>query len=104
VHGGTFISAQNINHHGEAGIHILRQAVALEALHDSVERFPQPKCHPETRMEMLEEIYSWATDVDSARSIMWLHGPAGAGKSAIMQTLCQQLQDAGQLGGSFFFK
>ncbi|KAJ7699835.1 hypothetical protein B0H14DRAFT_3173945 [Mycena olivaceomarginata] len=37
-------------------------------------------------------------------SIHWLHGPAGAGKSALMQTLCQQLKDAGRLGGSFFFK
>ncbi|KAF7372714.1 NACHT domain-containing protein [Mycena sanguinolenta] len=30
--------------------------------------------------------------------------PRGAGKSAIMQTLAGQLQDAGRLGGSFFFK
>jgi hypothetical protein len=34
----------------------------------------------------------------------WLHGPAGAGKSATMQTLCQRLQDEGRLGGTFFFK
>ncbi|KAJ7820126.1 hypothetical protein B0H14DRAFT_2600229 [Mycena olivaceomarginata] len=36
--------------------------------------------------------------------ILWVFGPAGAGKSAIMQTLAGQLQDAGQLGASFFFK
>ncbi|KAJ7679791.1 hypothetical protein B0H14DRAFT_2173500, partial [Mycena olivaceomarginata] len=36
--------------------------------------------------------------------ICWLYGPAGAGKSAIMQTLCQRLEECGRLGGSFFFK
>ncbi|KAJ7190378.1 hypothetical protein GGX14DRAFT_579912 [Mycena pura] len=34
----------------------------------------------------------------------WLHGPAGAGKSAIMQTLCERLKGTGSLGGAFFFK
>ncbi|KAJ7804372.1 hypothetical protein B0H14DRAFT_2884492 [Mycena olivaceomarginata] len=28
----------------------------------------------------------------------------GAGKSVVMQTLCQRLQEAGRFGGSFFFK
>ncbi|KAJ7890824.1 hypothetical protein B0H13DRAFT_874986, partial [Mycena leptocephala] len=31
-------------------------------------------------------------------------GLLGQGKSAIMQTLCRKLQDAGYLGGTFFFK
>jgi hypothetical protein len=33
-----------------------------------------------------------------------MHGPAGAGKSAIGQTLCQKLEEEGRLGASFFFK
>ncbi|KAJ7137965.1 hypothetical protein C8R44DRAFT_695208 [Mycena epipterygia] len=53
---------------------------------------------------MLDDMYEWAIADDSPRSIRWLHGPAGAGKSAIMQTLCQRLQEANRLGGSFFFK
>ncbi|KAJ7880937.1 hypothetical protein B0H13DRAFT_1630200, partial [Mycena leptocephala] len=103
--GGTFITAQNVNHrHGEDGINILHRAVALEALFDSADSFPQPRCHPETRTEMLDGLYKWATRGNSYRSIRWLHGPVGAGKSAIMQTLCRKLQDAGYLGGAFFFK
>ncbi|KAJ7877792.1 hypothetical protein B0H13DRAFT_1631557, partial [Mycena leptocephala] len=73
-------------------------------LYDSAESFPQPKCHPETRTELLDKLYDWDTDPDSTYSIHWLHGPAGAGKSAIMQTLCQRLKDAGQFDGSLFFK
>ncbi|KAJ7434157.1 hypothetical protein FB451DRAFT_1095381, partial [Mycena latifolia] len=104
-HGGTFITAENINHrHCETGIHILHRAVALDALYDSAESFPQPKCHPETRIEILDGLYNWAIDNDSSYPICWLHGPAGAGKSAVMQTLCQRLHDADRLGGSFFFK
>ncbi|KAJ7699796.1 hypothetical protein B0H14DRAFT_2417482, partial [Mycena olivaceomarginata] len=76
----------------------------IGALYDSAESFPQPRCHPETRTEMLDALYSWAIGSDPAPSIFWLHGPAGAGKSAIMQTLCRRLTDSGRLGGSFFFK
>ncbi|KAJ7436933.1 hypothetical protein FB451DRAFT_1152899 [Mycena latifolia] len=105
IHGGTFITAQNVNHrHGETGINILHRAVALEALYDSAESFPQPRCHPQTRTRMLDTLYHWATAENTIHSIYWLHGPAGAGKSAIMQTLCQRLQDGGRFIGSFFFK
>ncbi|KAJ7450456.1 hypothetical protein FB451DRAFT_1146378 [Mycena latifolia] len=104
IHGGTFITAQNVNHrHSETGIHILHHAVALEALCDSTESVDQPKCHPETRTSLLDTLYCWATEENTAYSIYWLSGPAGAGKSAIMQTLCERLQDTGRLGGSFFF-
>ncbi|KAJ7461891.1 hypothetical protein FB451DRAFT_475271 [Mycena latifolia] len=105
IHGGTFITAQNVNHrHGETGIHILHRAVALEALYNSAESFPQPRCHPKTRTSMLDTLYKWATAEHVAYPINWLHGPAGAGKSAIMQTLCRCLQDSGRFSGSFFFK
>ncbi|KAJ7902209.1 hypothetical protein B0H13DRAFT_1621612 [Mycena leptocephala] len=105
IHSGTLISAENINHRcREEGIHILHRAVALDALYNSAESFPQPRCHPETRKAMLDSLYNWAIIDTSTRSIRWLHGPAGAGKSAIMQSLCHRLQQADRLGGSFFFK
>ncbi|KAJ6551278.1 hypothetical protein B0H19DRAFT_1296483, partial [Mycena capillaripes] len=87
-------------------LHILHRAIAGDAFHDSAERYPQPKCHPETRTAMLENLCIWTRGSHSShnKSILWLHGSAGAGKSAIMQSLCQKLQDAGSLGGAFFFK
>ncbi|KAJ7245803.1 hypothetical protein C8J57DRAFT_1190790 [Mycena rebaudengoi] len=42
--------------------------------------------------------------VPEACSVLWLYGPAGAGKSAIMRTLAERLADSSQFGGSFFFK
>ncbi|KAJ7437405.1 hypothetical protein FB451DRAFT_1305732 [Mycena latifolia] len=106
INGGTFIGG-NVNHfqrHGERGLNILRQSAASDAFHDSVERFPQPKCHPETRTKTLDDLYNWSSQDDPSSRVIWLHGPAGAGKSAIAQSFCQKLEAEGRLGGSFFFK
>ncbi|KAJ7656354.1 hypothetical protein DFH06DRAFT_1328646 [Mycena polygramma] len=104
---GTYFTTGNVNHfhhHADSGIHILNRSVAIEAIYDSAESFPQPRCHPETRAKMLQGLLRWATKANTNQPVLWLHGPAGAGKSAIMQTLCQRLDDAGLLGGSFFFR
>ncbi|KAJ7476516.1 hypothetical protein FB451DRAFT_245081 [Mycena latifolia] len=110
--GGTYITTGTVNHiqrnYETAGIHLLHRSVALEALYDSAEGFPQPRIHPGTRQKLLNELWDMATEPlassMSGSEIVWVHGPAGAGKSAVMQTLCKQLQQAGRLGGSFFFK
>ncbi|KAJ7502206.1 hypothetical protein B0H11DRAFT_1712883, partial [Mycena galericulata] len=74
------------------------------AFHDSAERYPQPKCHPETRKQILDSLWNWACETDPSSNVLWLHGPAGAGKSAVAQSFCQRLETAGRLGGSFFFR
>ncbi|KAF7348950.1 NACHT domain-containing protein [Mycena venus] len=121
INGGTFIGGNVHNiHHGEAG----------DAFHDSAERYPQPRCHPETRTKLLDVLWNWACGIEPPRNwssddgdldepshdflstgdtqpgsdILWLNGPAGSGKSAVAQSFCQRLKDEGCLGGSFFFK
>ncbi|KAJ7242262.1 hypothetical protein C8J57DRAFT_1084444 [Mycena rebaudengoi] len=87
------------------GLHILHRAIADDALHDSAERYPQPRCHPETRKRLLDILWQWAlTENRPSKAILWLHGPAGSGKSAIAQSFCQKLEDESRLGGSFFFQ
>ncbi|KAJ6598338.1 hypothetical protein DFH09DRAFT_1131551 [Mycena vulgaris] len=104
INGGTFISG-NVNHlNGETGLQFLYRAAANDASHDSGERYPQPRCHPETRTEILADLRAWSCGNDLESQILWLHGPAGAGKSAIAQALCQKLEAEGRLGASFFFK
>ncbi|KAJ7097684.1 hypothetical protein C8R44DRAFT_717374 [Mycena epipterygia] len=106
ISGGTFIGG-NVNHiesRGEPGLHILYRAAANDAFHDSVERYPQPRCHPETRTWILDDLYTWSSKDDRSSRVLWLYGPAGAGKSAIAQSFCQKLEAEGRLGGSFFFK
>jgi len=45
---------------------------------------------------------NWSEGRDS-RPICWLSGPAGFGKSAIMQTVAERLKGKGNLAASFFF-
>ncbi|KAJ7230798.1 hypothetical protein C8J57DRAFT_1147331, partial [Mycena rebaudengoi] len=79
-------------------------------MYDSADSYPQPRCHPETREKILEKLLKWSTESNYVETVLeglpvvWLHGPAGAGKSAIMRTLSEQLADAGRLGGAYFFK
>ncbi|KAJ2929277.1 hypothetical protein H1R20_g7812, partial [Candolleomyces eurysporus] len=83
-----------------AGPHIgdplndLVSQIAIGALHDSAERCDAPKCHPETRVAVQDEIYGWIVhgDPDPARKmakIKWVTGPAGTGKSAIMGSVAE---------------
>jgi hypothetical protein len=103
-HGGTFITAQNVNQSRETGINLLHRTVALEALHDSADSLLLPIWHSETRTNLLMDLYKRAVRFNTTQPIHWLHGPAGAGKSAIAQSLCQSLEDGNRLGGAFFFK
>ncbi len=77
--------------------------IVPSAFHNSAERYNPPRCHPQTRTAILREIMDWARNPQNLRLLMWIYGPAGAGKSAIMQTIAELCQEAGILGGSFFF-
>ncbi|KAF7377486.1 NACHT domain-containing protein [Mycena sanguinolenta] len=97
-------NVNQIQQYGEPGLHILHRAAATDAFHDSAERYPQPRCHPETRTKMLENLWRWSSNTDFSRAVLWLHGPAGAGKSAIAQSFCAKLEAQNRLAASFFFK
>lgn len=65
-------------------------------------------CHPATRVDLLHQIQDWAQQPDS-KSIFWLNGVAGTGKSTISRTIAEWLDSQGHLrvvdlGASFFFK
>ncbi|KAF5361932.1 hypothetical protein D9756_002628 [Leucocoprinus leucothites] len=60
--------------------------VLAGAEYNSSERDDPPRCHPDTRTRFLEELEA---HIYSGSRFIWLHGPAGAGKSAIMQTLAE---------------
>ncbi len=62
-----------------------------------------PKCHPGTRVAILNRFSDWVKDTHSPTHISWLFGPAGAGKSAIARSLAELLTVNGLLAGSFFF-
>ena len=81
----------------------LQKFISEHASYDSIARFPPPRCYPETRVEVLKTITDWIHDPEPREQIFWLNGPAGAGKSAITQTIAERLKDT-QLAASFFFQ
>ena len=82
---------------------LLQQHIAAGAFHNSDERYDPPKCHPHTRRAVLKKIVNWVKDADKVALILWLYGPAGAGKSAIAQTIAELLEKEGLLAAAFFF-
>ncbi|KAF5339419.1 hypothetical protein D9611_009861 [Ephemerocybe angulata] len=80
--------------------------MATGAIHDSNERCDAPKCMEETRVAVQEDIMSWvdAGDQDAqSKKIMWVTGPAGTGKTAILGTIADVCKKKGTLAASFFF-
>ncbi|KAF7369413.1 AAA-16 domain-containing protein [Mycena venus] len=94
----------HVTSYGESGLDILYRFIAMGAAHDSGERFAEPACHPGTRVAVLEQLGAWAHDTRPESSILWLHGSAGMGKSAIAQMFAGNCKNSGRLGASFFFK
>ncbi|KAI1527247.1 WD40 repeat [Pyrenophora tritici-repentis] len=77
--------------------------VAIGASFNSHNEEHNARCLPNTRTELLDEITTWANSKDG-KSIFWLSGMAGTGKSTIARTVAQLFASRGQLGASFFFK
>jgi hypothetical protein len=87
----------------EDKVDLSKLETAKEATYNSSAEGELPRCLPDTRTDLLEQIFDWAVNHASKR-IFWLCGKAGTGKSTISRTLAQKLDDDGLLGASFFFK
>ncbi|KXN81498.1 hypothetical protein AN958_04522 [Leucoagaricus sp. SymC.cos] len=70
---------------------------------DSFERDPPPRCHPDTRTTLIQQAQDWFTQPPEGKRVLWLRGPAGVGKSAIIQTLAEGWREEQKLGASLFF-
>ncbi|KAL4954044.1 WD40-repeat-containing domain protein [Aspergillus filifer] len=79
-----------------------RLQVAKGATFDAYEN-KHDECFRGTRVELLEKLEGWAKS-PSGKSIFWLNGRAGTGKSTISRTIASRLKGEKMLGASFFFK
>ncbi|KAH8593119.1 vegetative incompatibility protein HET-E-1 [Bisporella sp. PMI_857] len=79
-----------------------RLPYAVEAPFNSYAKQHSPSCLPNTRVELLRSIYTWADGQDK-RCIFWLNGLAGTGKSTLARTVARRYFDQRRLGASFFF-
>ncbi|OQD86922.1 hypothetical protein PENSOL_c082G07194 [Penicillium solitum] len=74
-----------------------------EASFDSFSNRDEIECLQGTRVELLRQIMEWATS-PCQKSVFWLNGMAGTGKSTISRTVAKSLKNNNHLGASFFFK
>lgn len=70
------------------------------AAYDSSARDPPPRCHPGTRLITVGRARFFIEDPRYDKRLLWFVGPAGVGKSAIMQTIAETTRN---LGASIFF-
>ncbi|KAK7042865.1 hypothetical protein R3P38DRAFT_2511992 [Favolaschia claudopus] len=80
----------------------LYEASSKEASYDWGNNYDRPSCHQKTREEYLLKLEAWSQE--DCPGLFWMYGPAGTGKSAIMQSFCEHMQQKSRLGASFFFK
>ncbi|KAF5313755.1 hypothetical protein D9619_013718 [Psilocybe cf. subviscida] len=108
IHGGTF------NAYGSGGtddkkriadaMALLSSRAEQGASYDTAAREDVPKCHERTRLAITDGIHKWAHSLQpNARPLMWMYGPAGSGKTTIMQTVAEIFDKEGSLAASFFF-
>ncbi|KAJ3521841.1 hypothetical protein NMY22_g12146 [Coprinellus aureogranulatus] len=76
---------------------------APNALHNSRHRFDPPKCDEDTRVDVIGKLMSWIQDRGSPTRLLCMTGAAGAGKSALQQTIAERCAARGILAASFFF-
>ncbi|KAM6496460.1 hypothetical protein JOM56_009166 [Amanita muscaria] len=88
----------------DAGLHHLNGFVSFDAQFDSSAQDPDRQCHPGTRQNVLKRLEDWFNDPNSTERIFWLYGPAGAGKSAIAQTIARSYSRPKVAGTFFFFR
>lgn len=83
----------------------LHRLVAPNAILNAGGRADEVRCHPGTREEVIGLIERSMDPVwnGSTPRMLWLSGPAGAGKSAIMQTLAERCDKRGVPHANFFF-
>jgi hypothetical protein len=95
-----------LNQHFAASLTVLdiinRLPYAVDAPFNSRKQQHEALCHPKTRLGVLFEIRKWTTQQDQ-RSLFWVNGQAGTGKSTIARTVARHCRDEGTLGASFFF-
>ncbi|CAG8891769.1 unnamed protein product, partial [Penicillium egyptiacum] len=87
----------------DQNIELGKLSTVQDAAIDSFANQHEDECLPGTRTGLLNEIREWV-ESRHGKSIFWLKGMAGTGKSTISRTVASSLKGTNHLGASFFFK
>ncbi|KAF5359412.1 hypothetical protein D9756_003582 [Leucocoprinus leucothites] len=111
IHNPTIIS--QIISCGDIGFRIIGEKRMIGAEVDSSARKYAPRCHPDTRRSLQHSVMEWIAaersyDMSWERRervprMLWITGPAGVGKSALAQTIAEEMKAKERLGATLFF-
>ncbi|RXW13085.1 hypothetical protein EST38_g12769 [Candolleomyces aberdarensis] len=105
-----YFEASHITVHSGGGVgdtsndgwELLLNNIAPNGLHDSSARYDAPKCDEDTRVEVTDEIMQWIQNRDAPQRLLCMTGAAGAGKSALQQTIAECCTELDILSAAFF--
>ncbi|KAG1747702.1 hypothetical protein EDB19DRAFT_282546 [Suillus lakei] len=101
---GVGVQIALIAHHMYEDVQSIVQTQSLSKLHPADMDDPsRPSCLPHTCSDLLSNVFSWAMNPSSNQNVLWLHGPAGSGKSTVATTIANIMRDLGRLGAFVFF-
>ncbi|KAF5314421.1 hypothetical protein D9619_011993 [Psilocybe cf. subviscida] len=108
IAGGSFIGTQNntgtADDKADPNTALVYNNVSWNAILNSGGRADAVRCYPGTREAVMEQIETWISPQDpTGQPIFWLSGPAGAGKSAIAQSIAERCLARGIPIANFFF-
>ncbi|KAF5327433.1 hypothetical protein D9619_005110 [Psilocybe cf. subviscida] len=106
---GVVVSGQNVtmtayscSQAADRGFDILCQNTTPAALYGSSASAKGDGCLHGARLDVQDYIFKWLDNPES-EAVMWMHGPAGIGKTAIAKTVANLCAERGQLLSAFFF-
>ncbi|TFK18893.1 hypothetical protein FA15DRAFT_760384 [Coprinopsis marcescibilis] len=106
IHNSTHVN-QSASNVVADGMKILFDHIAPDAIHDSSARFDAPRCSEGTREGVQDDIMTWTYGLPDVGHdltlLLWMYGAAGAGKSAIQQSIAERGASERILAASFFF-
>lgn len=79
--------------------------IAAGAIYNSDEFYDAPKCYHQTRT-LLDDVMQWVINIDESGLerddfMLWLHGPASTGKTAIAKRIAEIAADKNFLIATF---
>ncbi|KAF7763444.1 hypothetical protein Agabi119p4_7981 [Agaricus bisporus var. burnettii] len=105
VMGGSFF-AGNVTHNDLSSNQFMEKLLEKTipgAEFDSSARDPPPRCHPGTRLAILDRCLYFIHNCNGMRKMRWVVGAAGVGKSALLQSVVESPKLAASCHASVFF-
>jgi len=81
----------------------LKKAISHNAFHDSRARSTSSGCQPGTRLNEIRAITDWIDAAEIKKPVFVVKGPAGSGKTSLLNTVAQTCKSKNCYAAGFFF-